>query len=101
LLWLCITYGLTRLTTKTEVTSMCRDRFGLELNPGDTIMYADGLGMDTATVINIFEFTQHGALCRVQFSLTDEVAAFRFTKDVIKVHTVQGLLHKGYPELFI
>ena len=80
---------------------MCRDRFGLELNPGDTVMYADGLGMDTATITNIFEATQYSSLCRVYFNLTDEVSASRFTKDVVKVHTVQGLLHKAYPELFV
>jgi hypothetical protein len=101
LLWLCIVSGLTRRTTKTEVASMCRDRFGLELNPGDTVMYADGLGMDTATVINIFVPTEHYSKYRVHFLLTELVYATRPAHEVIKVHTVQGLLHKAYPELFV
>jgi hypothetical protein len=80
---------------------MCRDKFGLVLNPGDAVMYADGLGMDTATITNIFGPTKHCSGYRVHFQLTELVSTSRPAYDVVKVHTVQGLLHKAYPELFI
>jgi hypothetical protein len=80
---------------------MCRDKFGLVLNPGDTIMYADGIGMDTATITKIFGPRKHCFGYNVHFQLTELVSTSRLAYDVVKVHTVQGLLHKAYPELFI
>jgi hypothetical protein len=77
---------------------------GLELNIGDTISYADGIDIDVATIVNIYgsiQSTHCSSSCRVQFYLTSEVTASRFTASVIKINTARELLHEAYPELLI